>query len=73
MSEKKVKQIELENNLFLENLQKTKLEYFDYISDNDSKISKLLNQIKVQERMLEAYDEEIKNYNKMISKKKWIP
>lgn len=72
MCEKKVTQIELENSRFLDNLQKTKMEYFDYISDNDGRISKLMNQIKMQEKMLEAYDFEIKNYNKLIGKKKWL-
>lgn len=64
MCEKKVVQIEQLNTRYLDSLQKAKMEYFDYISENDSRISKLMSQIKMQEKMLEAYDVEIKNYNK---------
>lgn len=46
------------------------MEYFDYISESDRVVKKLQTKIKVQEKMLGAYDEEIKSFNKKIRQKK---
>ena len=45
------------------------MEYFTFISESDRKYQEKNNRIKVLEQMIDAYEEEIKSFNKSSKNK----